>query len=76
MCNCIDTLCDKLKEEYNHDTVKFENIGYTFDSGRVYYSEFNATTEVPLKNGKGVKTKKEAHSVIWSFCPFCGEKLK
>ena len=79
MCNCINSVQDMLTSkmiELNPgaeivERVELENVSIMLDSGDKL--PFNPALG---KYKKGNKNQKFTMSVIYTFCPFCGEKYK
>jgi len=79
MCKCIEKMQDMLTEkmiELNPgaevvESVELENVSLMLDSGdKMPYNPAIG------KYKKGNRTLKFTISVIYTFCPFCGEKYK
>lgn len=82
MCDCRakieKQLTDRFKEtspEASKHVVKLE--GYTICIGEKLtvkgYMPYKATADFLLKKG-GVKAKSTTGHMVFSYCPFCGEK--
>lgn len=76
-CNCLEKLIEKLedhlqktKKDYEPGTARFINVPALMFDGSDCLPFM--TLEYSLV---GVKKKYEAN-VMFSFCPFCGEKYK
>ena len=90
MCDCIEKGTERLKNHIAEslkesdsgfiEIVKAEYKNRAFIFGKSSVSSpismpFAVTYRRELKNGK-IKEKKTETSILPSFCPFCGEKIK
>lgn len=85
MCDCRKDLEEKILARFKTAAPDAKDhcaelSGYTFllcDSGvtEVGCMVFKLTASHPLKKG-GFKEKTERSNMIFTFCPFCGEKYK
>ena len=73
MCDCIDKVRKKLKEQTKDDVGILKNVSYTFSYGEILGTSF-------LYNARkkdGTKSKKLTEvTILFSYCPFCGKKFK
>jgi len=84
MCDCRkkleiklnDRLIDQKPESKNHQS---KLTGYTLILGDELqekgFMEAIFTSEDPLKKG-GFRVKKIKQNILFSYCPFCGEKYQ
>lgn len=81
-CNCKNDLEEKLLtrfREMSPEAVGHEVslTGYTFIIGdKLEYKgcmNIEAAADFPLRKG-GFKRKTQSQNMIFTFCPFCGEK--
>ncbi len=63
MCNCIQLVEDKVREEKGTDLVGMLHRGWS----EVAYT--------PLTRAGFLSRRSRYVRVNWEFCPFCGEKL-
>ena len=85
MCDCKDRLEAQLTERFAaskpeaHDhKVTLEGYGFSIHENAMVlrgFMPYTAFAFVPLKKG-GEKPQKIKGNMIFSFCPFCGEKLE
>jgi len=79
MCNCINRMQDMLTEkmiELNPgseivENVEIQNVSLMLGSG-----ELRAFNPVQGKYKKGNKVSKFSTSMMYTYCPFCGEKYE
>lgn len=65
MCNCIKEIEQKVKTEKHAARVYFEHS-----------RSQSSSLSVTLYRRDGAEYKHNRYeSVVWNFCPFCGEKL-
>jgi NMD protein affecting ribosome stability and mRNA decay len=82
-CNCIKEVQDSLKNKLSKDKeyedkdlkVNITNVCWLFDGGERLYSEVEVSYPWVTKTGKD-RIKKSKVNVNYSYCPFCGKKLK
>lgn len=77
MCNCIEDSKEKLIDYFNGiesfrkpiELVEYLNLGY-FVQGNDLIERMCGPVEITLKGQK----KKPKRNVVYTYCPFCGEK--
>ena len=85
MCNCkkeleaklLDNFISKFPDVKEHSVeLKGYCLGIT-DKGLVLrsYMPYSYEADYPLKKG-GYKHKKQEGNFVFSYCPFCGGKIK
>lgn len=82
-CNCRDDIEKKLLDRFKAQQLDATEhlvtlAGYTFvivdgDMVETGYMPFALEAVYSLKNGK-TKRKTSRHNMIFSYCPFCGER--
>ena len=83
MCNCKtemeEALTKRLKELYPDSTnhrIELAGYGFSIKDGRMVLRGYMPAVGQHLLKTKGgiLKVKKVKDNVIFSYCPFCGEK--
>lgn len=86
MCTCKSDIEQKLLDRFKEqnplaDSHKSELMGYgifiTKDLGLVAkpFMNLELKANFPLKKG-GAKSRTEKSTIVFNYCPFCGEKIK
>lgn len=84
MCDCRKELETQLTERFKANApqafehrVGLQGYGFAIVDNTLTmrgYMPYKASADFPLKKG-GTKPKTQTGNMVFSFCPFCGEKL-
>lgn len=83
-CTCRENLEEKLLAKFKEDNPdsidhRIELAGYSFVFGETLEERavmtFNSSHVVTAKNGNK-REKKDKHSLLCRYCPFCGKPAK
>ena len=77
ICECVDKMIKRIQEKYpkKYHGLKLKNVSFTFPTGETILGIPLSYKEKNPKTGEFYKKDYEI-SVVASFCPFCGKKLK
>ncbi|MGE4545807.1 MAG: hypothetical protein AB7D06_17075 [Pedobacter sp.] len=82
MCDCRKTIEKKLLDKFRQDAPEAKDhtsklTGYAFIFGESVMEKgvmpIEQTAKFPLKKG-GMKERKIKINMMFTYCPFCGEK--
>ncbi|UTC65991.1 MULTISPECIES: hypothetical protein [unclassified Treponema] len=74
MCNCIEDVTKKLKENLGDDELELQGVVWsleTMEQKLVSYFKYRQKN----KAGGFYKNKTESY-IVYSYCPFCGKKYE
>jgi hypothetical protein len=82
MCNCLDETIHRIKAELPEKNPSFASMkitGASFDNAGIVFDSpcsHQLTYPVTIKHEPIGRKKQTAISLLGSFCPFCGERIK
>lgn len=86
MCDCLERLENRCKEDFINNTKDFEEIKDCSFDNKAFIVEKNklklrltapVTIQYTRRTKKGnIQNKSKKTGAIFSYCPFCGEEIE